>query len=149
MDARLRYREAAIRGASPVRLVICLYEQAIADMRRAIAALEKGDIEARTRAINHALTVIAHLQGTLDMTQGGEVAANLSQFYGLIRAGLVQGHATQSAKILEEQISLLMTIHEAWLEVERITAVPPAQVASARTAPALAEPRISVADWNA
>ena len=58
-----------------MRLVICLYEQAIEDLRCAVIALEKGDIEARTRGINHALTVIAQLQGSLDMERGGEVHA--------------------------------------------------------------------------
>jgi flagellar secretion chaperone FliS len=150
MDARSYYRESAVRGASPVRLVICLYEQAIEDLRRAVAALETGDIEARTRGINHALTVIAHLQGSLDMQQGGEVAANLNRFYGLIRAGLVQAQVKQSARILEEQISLLVTIHEAWVEVERITAVPAPQFrASGQTASAPSEAQIPIADWNA
>jgi flagellar secretion chaperone FliS len=150
MDARLHYREVAARGASPVRLVICLYEQAIEDLRRAVAALEKGDIEARTRNINHALTVIAHLQGSLDMQQGGEVAVNLSQFYSVIRAGLVQAQVRQSSGILEQQISLLVTIHEAWLEVERITAAPATQfAASTQTAPAHSASQIPVADWNA
>jgi flagellar secretion chaperone FliS len=150
MDARAYYREAAVRGASPVRLVICLYEQAIEDLRRAVTALERGDVEARTRGINHALTVIAHLQGSLDMQQGGEVAANLNGFYGLIRAGLVQAQLKKSARILEEQISLLATIHEAWLEVERITAAPaPQSAVGGRAAPVRSEPQIPVADWNA
>lgn len=150
MDARSHYRESAVRGASPVRLVICLYEQVIDDLRRAVAALERGDVEGRTRGINHALTVIAHLQSSLDMQQGGEVAANLNGFYGLIRAGLVQAQVKESARILEEQISLLVTIHEAWLEVERITAVPAPQFrASGQTAPVFSEPQIPIADWNA
>jgi flagellar protein FliS len=150
MDARSHYRETAVRGASPVRLVICLYEQAIEDLRRAVAALERGDVEGRTRGINHALTVISHLQSSLDMQQGGEVAANLNGFYGLIRAGLVQAHVKESARILEEQISLLGTIHEAWLEVERITAIPAPQFrASGQTASVFSEPQIPIADWNA
>jgi len=150
MDARSHYRETAVRGASPVRLVICLYEQAIEDLRRAVAALETGDIEARTRGINHALTVIAHLQGSLDMQRGGEVAANLNRFYGLIRAGLVQAQVKQSARILEEQISLLVTIHEAWVEVERITVASSLQLTVSRqAAPASSEPQIPIADWNA
>ena len=62
MDARSSYREAAVRGASPVRLIICLYEQAIEDLRRAVVAMDKGAIEIRTREINHALLVIAQLQ---------------------------------------------------------------------------------------
>ncbi|MFZ1008607.1 MAG: flagellar export chaperone FliS [Candidatus Sulfotelmatobacter sp.] len=150
MDARSHYRETTVRGASPVRLVICLYEQAIEDLRRAVAALERDDVEARTRGINHALTVISHLQGSLDMQQGGEVAANLNGFYGLVRAGLAQAHARQSARILEEQISLLVTIYEAWQEVERITATPAPQLpASGQAATELSEPQIPIAGWNA
>jgi len=80
MDARSSYRESNVRGASPVRLVIALYEQAIEDLRRAVIALEKGAIEVRTREINHALLVIAQLQSSLNMERGGEVARNLACF---------------------------------------------------------------------
>jgi flagellar secretion chaperone FliS len=118
MDARFSYREAAVRGASPVQLVICLYEQAIEDLRRAVIALERGDIENRTRLINHALKVIGQLQGTLDKERGGEVARNLELFYNTIRKGLMEAQLKQSARILEEQLNQLAIVHEAWLEVD-------------------------------
>ena len=103
MDARSSYREASVRGASPVRLVISLYEQAIEDLRRAIIALDKGAIEVRTREINHALLVIAQLQGSLDMERGGEVAKNLARFYGVVRAGLTEAQLKQSSILLEHR----------------------------------------------
>jgi flagellar protein FliS len=121
MDARSSYRESAVRGANPVQLVIFLYEQAIEDLRRAIVALRKSDIEARTRAINHAVVVIGHLHGSLDLERGGAVAQNLVMFYNLMRGSLVQAQLEQSAIILEEQIGYLVFLHEAWLEVERRT----------------------------
>jgi len=150
MDARTSYRETAVRGASPVRLVICLYEQAIEDLRRAVIAQEEGNIEVRTRGINHALMVIGQLQGTLDKERGGEVAINLERFYHLVRTGLIEAQLKQSVRILEQQISQLAIIHEAWLEVERATAAPlplPAEPASA--APVVASSAISIAGWNA
>jgi flagellar secretion chaperone FliS len=149
MDARSSYREATVRGASPVRLVICLYEQAIEDLRQAVLALEKGDIEARTRGINHALMVIAQLQGSLDMERGGEVAINLARFYGLLRAGLIEAQMKQSGRILQQQISQLALVHEAWLEVERIVGTPrPTDAASAPYKPDIPQ-EIPGADWNA
>jgi flagellar secretion chaperone FliS len=148
MDARSSYREAAVRGASPVRLVICLYEQAIEDLRRAVIALEKGDIEARTRGINHALMVIAQLQGSLDMERGGEVARNLARFYSVVRAGLSEAQMKQSARILEEQISQLVVVYEAWLEVERATATPKL-LPAASPKPDISSAEVSRADWNA
>jgi len=149
-DARSSYREAAVRGASPVRLVICLYEQAIEDLRLAMIAQEKGDIESRTRGINHALTVIAHLQGSLDLERGGEVAKNLARFYSVIRAGLSEAQAIQSIRILEQQISQLAIVLEGWLEAERATAAPMLQ--SAGPAPAdspTPSGETLFADWNA
>lgn len=149
MDARSSYREAAVRGASPVRLIICLYEQAIEDLRRAVVAMDKGAIEIRTREINHALLVIAQLQGTLDMERGGEVAKNLAKFYVMVRAGLIEAQMKQSSGLLQQQISQLVTVYEAWLEVERATAKPnPPADQPATDSPANSSPPIS-SGWNA
>jgi flagellar protein FliS len=126
MDARLSYREAAVEGASPVRLVALLYEQAIEDLKRAGAAINRGDIEARTRAINHALVVIGYLQTSLDKDRGGRVAANLERFYNQLRVSLVEAQFTQSPATLEPQISHLIEVHSAWCEVERANAAPAA-----------------------
>jgi flagellar secretion chaperone FliS len=150
MNARSSYRESSVRGASPVRLVISLYEQAIEDLRRAVLAQEKGAIETRTREINHALLVISQLQGSLDMERGGEVARNLARFYGVLRVGLNEAQLKQSSRLLAQQISQLVVVYEAWLEVERATAKPnPPSAEAASDAPTIPAPAHSFADWNA
>ena len=150
MDAKSSYREAAVRGASPVKLVIFLYEQAIEDLRRAVIALEKGAIEARTRAINHALDVIAQLQGTLDMKRGGEVARNLQQFYHVTRASLIEAQLKQSARILERKIEQLVLVREAWLEVDVATTQPALPSGkSAQSPPTVSSQEVSCSEWDA
>lgn len=119
MHPGLHYREAAVAGASPVRLVILLYEQAMADLRNAIAAEATGDIEGRTREINHAIQVIGHLQATLDKEQGGKVAAILDRFYEQVRCALVEAQCKKSVNLIEQQIAHLLQVHEAWCAVER------------------------------
>jgi flagellar protein FliS len=150
MNPGFSYRETTMRGASPVRLVICLYEQAIEDLRRAVVALERGAIEVRTREINHAVLVIGQLQRSLDMEHGGEVARNLARFYAMVRSGLTEAHAQQSVPLLEEQISQLVVVHEAWLEVERATATieatPPTHASEVGGDPL---PAIFATDWSA
>jgi len=108
-----------VQGASPLRLVVLLYEQAIEDLRRALAAQRRGEVEVRTRDINHAILVIGHLQTSLDQTQGGEVATNLRNFYAMVRAGLVEAQCRQSESLLDHQISHLLTVHDAWCRAER------------------------------
>jgi len=149
MDARSSYREAAVRGATPAQLVIFLYEQTIEDLRRAVVALEKGDIEARTQGINHALAVIAQLQGSLDMERGGEVARNLQAFYNVMRASLCEAQLKQSARILEQQIEQLVLVREAWLEVDRATSKPASPAESGPSQPPISSPEGPSSEWNA
>lgn len=119
MDPRTAYRVAAVQGASPVGLVIQLYEQMIQDLVKAVQALERNNTELRTREINHALTVLGWLQGTLDMGRGGAVARNLLRFYSNVRARLLEAQRSASRQALQEQISCLLEVRQAWTEVER------------------------------
>lgn len=119
MNPTLSYREAAAAGANPVRLVILLYEQAMEDLRRAVSAQKKGDIEGRSREINHAIQVVGHLQATLDKEQGGKVAEILDRFYEQVRCGLVEAQCKQSVNLMEQQIAHLLEVHDAWCNVER------------------------------
>jgi flagellar protein FliS len=119
MNARLTYRESAVAGASPVRLVILLYEQLIEDLRRALTACRVGDIEERTRQINHAILIIGCLQSSLDAERGEAVVANLERFYNQVRSGLIDAQCRQSTDAIERQIAHIMLVHEAWCDVER------------------------------
>jgi flagellar secretion chaperone FliS len=118
-NPRTRYREADVCGASAVRLVVLLYEQVIQDLRHAVTAMEQADIELRTREMNHAISVIAYLQGNLNKAAGGEVARNLEEFYNSLRNRLLEAHVRASPRILCQQITDLLTLREAWMEVDR------------------------------
>jgi len=71
MDASREYRQADAGTGSPLRVVVLLYEQLIKDLRGALSALARGDIEVRTKEIDHALLVAGQLQVRLDMKSGG------------------------------------------------------------------------------
>jgi flagellin-specific chaperone FliS len=83
--------------------------------------MEQGDVELRTKEINHALLVIGHLQGTLDRESGAGVSRNLDRFYCSVRSRLTEAHMRISKEILYEQISNFLSMREAWIEVDRTT----------------------------
>lgn len=130
-----------------MQLVILLYEQCLDDLRRAVDALKRNDIETRTREINHAILVIGHLQGTLDRDQGGAVAEQLDRFYNQVRTGLLDAHAHQSVAELEKQISCVMQVYEAWREADLSSAAASQNLEPAQP-PTENQPR-SLAEWNA
>jgi flagellar protein FliS len=125
MDPRIAYRQADARGATSLRLVVLLYEQIIQDLRQASLAIDQNNIELRTNRINHALDVICLLQATLNLDRGGQVARNLVRFYDTIRANLCEAQFQASKEILARQVTDLLTVREAWEQVERLEGATP------------------------
>jgi flagellar secretion chaperone FliS len=121
MDARSAYRESAARSATPVALVVMLYDQLVQDLQHAREAIEQGNIEERTRQLDHAFVVVAHLQDKLDLAQGGEVARKLGRFYNMLRTNLLTAQIQVSSELLGQQIAYLISLREAWVEVEKST----------------------------
>lgn len=133
MNIQQSYREAAIQGASPVELVVRLYEQIIEDLRQAIIAIEQKNIQLRSNRIKHAILVIGHLQSTLNFTEGGKVARNLDNLYNVLRQNLVHVQFFPSKRALTQQITDLQLLREAWIKVdqaERLSATAATSVGS-------------------
>ena len=118
-DPARMYREAAVRGASPVGLVVILYEEIVRSVRKALRAFDGGDIEARGKALTHAIEVIGYLQSVLDFDKGGDVARNLSDFYNLMRGKLFEIHIRPTHESLEMMAGEFAKLAAAWQEAER------------------------------
>lgn len=103
-----------------MQLVVMLYEQAIQDLREAARAIEQNNIELRTNKINHAILVLAHLQSGLDFSKGGKVSQDLNHFYDVLRQNLMQVQFKPTEKGIAYQITDLLSVREAWTEVERV-----------------------------
>lgn len=123
-EANLAYRETEALITDPVRLVVMLYNMLLKDVSDAVAALAGGDIERRAAAIRHAMLVLQELQSSLNLERGGVVARNLERFYNFIRAKLLEGQIKASAEIFEQQITLVSSIRDAWLQVSTEGATP-------------------------
>jgi flagellar protein FliS len=148
MNPTSAYRETAIRGAGPVRLVVLLYEQMIEDLRQAVNAIRQNQIELRTNKINHAISVIGYLQSSLNKEAGGQVALNLEYFYEQLRGNLAKAQFCVSPRILAQQITDLLSLREAWSEVERAeTAAPQPNPVPLTVDPSASTAR-SFADWK-
>jgi len=148
MNPRSAYREDAVRGASPVRLVVLLYEQMIEDLRQAVNAIKQNNVELRTNKINHAIFVIGCLQSGLNKEAGGQVALNLERFYEQLRGNLANAQFCVSQSILSQQITDLLALREAWSEVERAQAAAPNPSPVPLTADTASTTPRGLADWK-
>jgi flagellar protein FliS len=113
------YQEVAVQTSSPAKLVVMLYEGAIRFLNQSIAAIHAKDLETKRRSIDRAVAVIQHLQSTLDMTQGKEVAAELDKLYTYITSRILHASGKLEIAPLEEAIKLLTVLLSGWEEVAR------------------------------
>ena len=145
VDARRGYQESAVRGATPIELVILLYDSAIEDMCRALTAMQKSEIENRAAQIAHALMVLQQLQGTLDFERGGSVARQFEQFYSLVRAKLLEAQIRGSSELMRQQIRCMSEVRDSWAQAKRLLQ----PVAGAPAAITATPEGGSTGEWNA
>ena len=143
MDPAAAYRRQSLQGASPIGIIVLLYQGACADLRRAIAAMDEGDVETRTQALNHMLAIIAELKGALNYELGGAVAHQFAHFYALAERDIMDASCRQDPETLRELLAPFQGILEAWREVE----ARPAAAAGRGPEPRLALPP-STSAWS-
>ncbi len=136
-SAIFAYQQSSAHGASPVGQVVALYDTILRDFRRALAAIENSDVQARVFETNHALSVVAHLENVLDHERGGEAAIHLSGFYKVTRALIMEASVNSSSEALGRLIEIYGSVRDAWRQAELQMPTPPAP-----TGPAV--PRVNI-----
>lgn len=111
------YHEHSLDGASPVDLVVALYDGIIRFLYAAVGAVERGDVRGRRIAVKRALAILIHLQARLRMDIGGRPAQVLSEFYASMFALILQASVGNSAERFEEVIGFVRTIRDTWRQV--------------------------------
>ena len=107
------YRRMNVESRSPMELVVMLYDGAIRFVGEARDAITRNDVKARTEATRRALDIIAELQSSLNMDQGGDIAKELDRLYTYISSRLLD--VTRGDKSAADEIhKLLGTLREGW-----------------------------------
>jgi flagellar secretion chaperone FliS len=110
-----RYAEANLLSATPLQLVVMLYEFALENVHAACASDRAGDPLARGRAVNKALDALVELTTSCDTTV--ELTGNLRELYGYMQSRLIEGHTEQSQAKMQEVAGLLKTLLDAWRQI--------------------------------
>jgi flagellar protein FliS len=109
-----RYLQIEVATARPEVLVARLLQRALEKIREADG---RGEGVARSRALAQAIDIVSELRRALDLSAGGEIAANLDRLYDFAAARLLSAGATRESGALEDAIHALEPIVEAFAAV--------------------------------
>jgi flagellar secretion chaperone FliS len=118
------YRQTHVQSRSPLELIVMLYDGALRFLREAEDAIQRRDLVAKRDAMSRAFAILAELQGTLNVEQGGETAASLDSLYVYMINRLTEANVQLKTGPVHEVITLLSGLRDAWATVAQ--APPPA-----------------------
>ncbi|HMD74107.1 MAG TPA: flagellar export chaperone FliS [Steroidobacteraceae bacterium] len=123
-----QYRSVRSHGlvaeASPTRLVQIVYEQILAELAAAQGRMERitnhlplHEVVAKCAAMGKAIRLVGHLDATLNMEQGGEIAANLRRLYVYMMERLTYANAHNDKAVVAEVVELIRKIKSGWDQI--------------------------------
>ena len=111
------YAKIGVNTATPLKLILMLYDGAIQFLNRAIEDADRGDIKNKNINANNARDIVLELNNSLNMEVGGEVAVSLRGIYFFMNRHILQTSWNNDTKGFREVIELLSNLREAWQHV--------------------------------
>lgn len=94
-----------------------LYDGGIAALTQARDALQRRDLVVKRTSLTKAISIISHLQSTLNMEEGRDVAQQLDSLYDYILERITTANVTGATEPLDQSIRLLCTVRDAWVQI--------------------------------
>lgn len=107
--------ETGVIAANPHKLIVMLFEGAIASLSNALKHIEAGNIAAKGQSISKAIAIIDNgLRASLDKTVGGEIALSLDSLYEYMSRQLIVANLKNDVNLINEISILLKDLKSTW-----------------------------------
>jgi len=117
------YRQVATLTASPGQLVLNLYDGAIRFLDQALQGFHQSDPLQFNLTIHNnvkrAQAILRSLDNALNMQAGGKLSFTLRELYGYFDKRLQESNLTKQEEGIQEVISRLTELREAWSRMLR------------------------------
>ncbi|HBA83830.1 MAG TPA: flagellar export chaperone FliS [Verrucomicrobia bacterium] len=120
MQTVRKYQEVNITTASPMELIVMLYDDCIRSLEKAEKAFDMEGperIETINNTLLHAQDIITELAVSLDMEKGGQIAQNLQKLYDFMVNHLSHANINKVVKPVSDVKKMMNELREAWKEV--------------------------------
>jgi flagellar protein FliS len=107
-----------VETASPIGLVVMLYDRAIVLLNKAKKEINEKQYEAKGHTLDKASDIILELLTTLDKDKGGEIASSLTNLYNFILREITDANSSLKTKHLDNASKILSELRESWESVK-------------------------------
>lgn len=110
------YQQGQVGSASPLRVVVLLYEGAVRFARQALESFDDPAI--RGQALGRTHRIVLELLTALDYDKGGEIATNLDNLYHYVLEELTRSNLEHDRAALQSVLGVLDTLLAGWRGID-------------------------------
>lgn len=110
------YKKTSVQTASREQILLMLYQAAIKNCKKAMAAIDQNDIASKGEHIGKLQDIIIELSNSLDVEVGGDVAKELMALYDYLLYSSTQANIKIDNEPLAGCLSVLNTLYDGWAE---------------------------------
>jgi flagellar secretion chaperone FliS len=115
------YQSNAVHGgvaaADPHGLILMLMNSAVERLTTARGCIERRETVQKAKLLHSCVRILGELRGTLNVTEGGAIAENLSDLYDYMSRRLLRANVENNVACINEVLSLLGEIRSAWAAI--------------------------------
>ena len=111
-----QYKRDYITMASPIDLIIMLYEGCIKQLKLAKIHKENNELDKVSECFQKAEDIILELVGSLNLSIS--ISENLLELYQFMLDEIVQANITKDMERVDPVIEMMTSLYEAWNEIK-------------------------------
>jgi flagellar secretion chaperone FliS len=104
-----------VAAADPHRLIVMLMDGALERIAKARGCIQHGALPEKNRLLSAAVSIVEELRASLNLKEGGAIAANLDDLYDYCCRQLIKANLQNHVPMLDEVTHLLGEIRSAWI----------------------------------
>ena len=108
-----------VADADPHKLTLMLMSGAVERLAYAKGAIDRKDMESKSKFIAKAIAIVINLRDTIDMSVNEAFANNLFSLYDYMIENISQANISNDVQKIDEVLALLIPIKDAWAAIPR------------------------------
>lgn len=110
-------RHSGLAAADPHTVIVMLFNGVLESLAVAKGAIERRELEVKSKQINKAVDIFRALQGSLDAENEPEISDNFHSLYEYCIGRLQECSISLDTSLIDEVVTLFKPIAEAWQQM--------------------------------
>ena len=109
--------ESAILASDPHKIILMMLDGAMMSLAEAKGAIERNDLEAKSKEFTKAINILSALRDSLDNESEPEISENFDNLYSYCIDRLVDLSVSLDLSGLDEIITFIRPLRDAWSQM--------------------------------